>query len=181
MTTKILKNLFHEILKDVIYGEKRLLRTLPKMANGARSQELAAAFERHGDETHGQVERLEKVFEMLGEPPEDRTWPVIGGMIDEGLEFLQQYKTSPALDAGLLAAAQAVGHYKIVRYGTLERWAGVLGMQKAATLLRENLEKECRYNRRLTALADRVVQAETTAETLNFEAAPSAVHLSEAA
>jgi ferritin-like metal-binding protein YciE len=177
MTAKILENLFHEILKDVFYGEKRLLRSLPKMAKGVSLQELAAAFERHGDEIQGQVERLEKVFETLGKPPEDRTWPVIGSMIDEALEFLQQYKASPALDAGLLAAAQAVGHYKIVRYGTLERWAGVLGMQKAAMLLSENLEKACLYNRRLTALTDYVVQA----ETLNFETAPSAVHLSEAA
>jgi ferritin-like metal-binding protein YciE len=181
MAAKTLENLFHEILKEVYYAEKRLLRAMPKMAKGARSRVLAAAFERYGAQAQGQIQRLETIFEMLGKRPEDRTWPVIGGMIDEGLDFLQHYKTSPALDAGLLAAAQAVGQCQSVRYATLKRWAAVLGMQGAAKLLDESVQAESRNSRRLNTLADSVLQAETAEETLNFDAVQPAASFSEAA
>ena len=181
MADKTLENLFHEILKEVYYAEKRLLRSAPKMAKGARSQPLAAAFEGYGTQAQRQIRRLETIFEMLGKPPEDRTWPVIGGMIDEGLDFLQHYPTSPALDAGLLAAAQAVGQCQIVRYATLKRWAAVLGMWEATKLLDESVEAESRNSRRLNALADGVLKVETTEDTLNFEAVQPAASFPEAA
>ena len=181
MAVKTLENLFCEILKEVYYAEKRLRRAVPKMAKGARSQALAAVFEGYGTRSQRQIERLEKIFEMLGKSPEDRTWPVIGGMIDEGLEFLQRYEASPALDAGLLAAAQAVGQCQIVRYATLKRWAAVLRMQEAAKLLDESLQQEVRNSRRLTALADSVLPAEFTEETFDFEAMQHAASFPEAA
>lgn len=180
MAAKTLENLFHEILKDVYYLEKRLLRTLTKMARGANSQELAAIFEKHRDQTDGQVQRLEKVFAILGKPPEGRTWPVIDGIIDEGLEILEHYKSSPALDAGLLAAAQAVEHYEIARYSTLKRWAEVLGMEDAAKLLGETLQEESQANADLNALAEWTVIVKTV-KTLTVEAVPPAELLPEAA
>jgi ferritin-like metal-binding protein YciE len=181
MAVKSLENLFHEILKDVYYLEKRLLRTLTKMASGANSMELAAIFEKRRDQTERQVQRLEKVFAILGKRPEARPWPMVDGIIDEGPELLEHYKSSPALDAGLLASAQAVAHYEITRYATLKRWAAMLGMQDAARLLDETLLEETQTNQDLTVLADRMANAKTTVTTLSFEAAPHAALLPEVA
>jgi ferritin-like metal-binding protein YciE len=158
-TTKTLDNLFLDTLKDVYYAEKKILRTLPKMAKGTKSKELAAAFEKHRDQTEVQVDRLEKIFEMLGKRAQGKTCPAIDGIIEEGQEIMEDYKSSPALDAGLLAAAQAVEHYEITRYGTLKRWAEVLGMQEAVQLLDETLQEESQTDEDLTALADKQVNA----------------------
>ena len=160
MATKTLDNLFLDTLKDVYYAEKKILRTLPKMAKAANAQELAAAFEKHRDQTEVQVDRLERVFEMLGKRPQGKTCPAIDGIIEEGQEIMDDYKSSPALDAGLLAAAQAVEHYEITRYGTLKRWAEVMGMSEAALLLDETLQEESQTDEDLSALADLKVNAE---------------------
>jgi ferritin-like metal-binding protein YciE len=160
MATKTLDNLFHDGLKDIYYTEKKILRTLPKMAKGAKSKELAAAFEKHRDQTEVQVERLERIFEMLGKRAQGKTCPAIDGIIEEGQEIMEDYKSSPALDAGLLAAAQAVEHYEITRYGTLKRWAEMLGRQEAAQLLNETLQEESLTDEELSALADQQVNAE---------------------
>jgi ferritin-like metal-binding protein YciE len=160
MATKNLENLFHDSLKDIYYAEKKILRTLPKMAKGANSEELKAAFEKHRDQTEGQVERLEQVFEMSGKRAQGKTCPAIDGIIEEGQEILEEYKDSPALDAGLLAAAQAVEHYEITRYGTLRRWAQMLGMSEAADLLAATLQEESQTDEELTALADKQVNQE---------------------
>jgi ferritin-like metal-binding protein YciE len=158
--TKTLDNLFLDTLKDVYYAEKKILRTLPKMAKAANAQELSAAFEKHRDQTEMQVERLERVFEMLGKRAQGKTCPAIDGIIEEGQEIMDDYKSSPALDAGLLAAAQAVEHYEITRYGTLKRWAEVMGMSEAALLLDETLQEESQTDEDLSALADLKVNAE---------------------
>ncbi len=158
--TKTLDNLFLDTLKDVYYAEKKILRTLPKMAKAANAQELAAAFEKHRDQTEVQVERLERIFEMLGKRAQGKTCPAIDGIIEEGQEIMDDYKSSPALDAGLLAAAQAVEHYEITRYGTLKRWAEVMGMSEAALLLDETLQEESQTDEDLSALADLKVNAE---------------------
>jgi ferritin-like metal-binding protein YciE len=158
--TKTLDNLFLDTLKDVYYAEKKILRTLPKMAKAANAQELSAAFEKHRDQTEMQVERLERVFEMLGKRAQGKTCPAIDGIIEEGQEIIDDYKSSPALDAGLLAAAQAVEHYEITRYGTLKRWAEVMGMSEAALLLDETLQEESQTHEDLSALADLKVNAE---------------------
>ncbi|HYD18774.1 MAG TPA: ferritin-like domain-containing protein [Patescibacteria group bacterium] len=164
MATKTLENLFHDTLKDVYYAEKKILKSLPKMAKATESDDLAAAFEKHRDETEGQIERLEQVFEIIGKRPQGKTCPAIDGILEEGEEIMEDYKGTPALDAGLLAAAQAVEHYEISRYGTLKRWAEVLGMRDAAKLLDETLKQESKTDSSLTALADKRVNAKAMQE-----------------
>lgn len=153
-TEKTLDDLFLDTLKDIYYAERKILKALPKMAKGAQSQELKAAFEKHRDETETQVERLQQVFELLGKRPQGKTCPAIDGIIEEGEEILDEYKGSAALDAGLVSAAQAVEHYEITRYGTLKRWATELGMKDASALLSQTLDEESATDEALTALAD---------------------------
>ncbi len=145
---KTLDELFHDTLKDIYYAEKKILSTLPKMAKAAHSEDLTAAFEKHLTETEGQVERLEQVFELIDKKPQGKTCDAINGIIDEGKEIISEYKGSPALDAGLLAAARAVEHYEISRYGTLKAWAEELGMSEAVKLLDATLSEEKENRRR---------------------------------
>jgi ferritin-like metal-binding protein YciE len=161
---KMLYDLFHDTLKDIYFAEKKILATLPKMKKAAHSEELAAAFEKHHGETAEHVQRLEQVFEIIGEKPQSKTCDAIKGIIDEGSEIMEEYKGSPALDAGLLAAAQAVEHYEMSRYGTLIAWAGKLELRKAAALLSETLEEEKATDAALTELAETVVNAEAQEE-----------------
>lgn len=154
MKTKTLEELFHETLKDIYYAERKILRALPKMARGAKSPDLKAAFQKHKDETELQVERLQQVFELIGKPARGKTCPAIDGILEEGEEALQDFADSPALDASLIAAAQAVEHYEIARYGTLRRWAEVMGMKDAAKLLDQTLQEEGMTDESLTQLAD---------------------------
>jgi len=120
MAEKTLATLFHDTLKDIYYAERNILKALPKMARGAQSKELKQAFEAHKEQTQGHVERLQQVFELIGKRAQGKTCPAIDGIIEEGEEILAEYKGTPALDAGLIAAAQAVEHYEITRYGTLK-------------------------------------------------------------
>jgi ferritin-like metal-binding protein YciE len=152
--TKGLEDLFMDGLKDIYYAEKKIVKALPKMAKGAESEELAAAFEKHLGETEVQIERLEQVFQLLGKPARGKTCPAIDGILEEGSEILQDYKGAPALDAGLVAAAQAVEHYEIARYGTLVTWAGMLGMTDAAAILGETLAEEEGTDEALSALGE---------------------------
>lgn len=154
MADKTLENLFHDTLRDIYYAERKILKSLPKMKRAAQSEKLKAAFEKHEGQTEGQIERLEKVFEIIGKSPRGKTCDAINGILDEGDEIAQEYKDSPALDAGLLAAAQAVEHYEITRYGTLKRWANVLGLDEAVKLLDETLEEELQTDEDLTSIAD---------------------------
>jgi ferritin-like metal-binding protein YciE len=158
--TKVLEDLFLEQLQDIYYAEKKILKALPKMAKAAQTPKLAAAFEKHFTETEGQVERLERVFGLIGETPKGKTCPAIDGIIEEGEDVMKEMKGQPALDAGLLAAAQAVEHYEIARYGTLKRWAGMLDMADAVKLLDETLQQESKTDEDLTKLADKQVNWE---------------------
>jgi ferritin-like metal-binding protein YciE len=124
------------------------------MAKAAQSDKLRAAFEKHHGETEGQVERLEQVFQLLDKPARAKTCDAIQGILDEGKEIMDEYKGCEALDAGLLAAAQAVEHYEISRYGTLKQWALQLGMKDAARLLDETLQEEKKTDVSLTTLAE---------------------------
>jgi len=151
---KTLEDLFLDGLKDIYYAEKKIVKTLPKMAKGAESEEVAAAFERHLAETETQVERLEQVFDLLGKAARGKTCPAIDGIIEEGSEILQEYKGVPAIDAGLVAAAQAVEHYEIARYGTLIAWAEQLGMSEAAELLKKTLAEEEATDESLSKLGE---------------------------
>jgi len=163
MAEKDLNTLFHEGLKDIYYAERKILKALPKMARGARSQELKAAFQEHREQTQGQLERLQRVFELIGKRAQGKTCPAIDGIIEEGEELLDEFKGQPAIDAGLLAAAQAVEHYEIARYGTLKRWATVLGLDDAAELLGDTLSEESDTDEKLTELADASVNGEAVA------------------
>jgi ferritin-like metal-binding protein YciE len=161
---KTLQDLFHDTLKDIYFAEKKILAALPKMAKAAQNEELRAAFEKHEGETEGQVERLEKVFQAIGEKPAGKTCDAIMGIIEEGKEIMDEYKGSPAHDAGLLAAAQAVEHYEISRYGTLRTWAEELGHDNAAKLLAQTLDEEEATDEALTELAEELVNQEAQAE-----------------
>jgi ferritin-like metal-binding protein YciE len=160
---KLLSDLFHDTLKDVYFAEKKILNTLPKMAKAAQSRELKAAFTKHERETRGQVKRLEQVFKILGKKPQAKKCEAIMGITKEGAEIMTEYKGMPALDAGLAAAAQAVEHYEMSRYGTLKTWAQELGMPDAASLLDATLKEEKATDAALTALAKSVVNVEAEA------------------
>jgi ferritin-like metal-binding protein YciE len=154
---KNLNDLFLDTLRDIYYAEKQILKALPKMAKAASSDKLRAAFEKHHGETEGQVERLEKIFELIDKPARGKTCEAIQGILDEGTEIMDEYKGSEALDAGMLAAAQAVEHYEISRYGTLKQWAQQLGMKEAVRLLNETLQEERKTDESLTSLAEAAV------------------------
>jgi ferritin-like metal-binding protein YciE len=154
MAEKTLNDLFLTTLKDVYYAEKAILRALPKMAKAAESDEVKAAFLKHRDETAGHVERLEQVFDILGKKASGKTCEAIKGIIEEGQEIMEDFEDSDALDAGLIAAGQAVEHYEISRYGTLRTWAQQLGMRDAAKLLDQTLAEEKKTDQLLTQLAE---------------------------
>jgi ferritin-like metal-binding protein YciE len=119
---KTLDDLFHDTLKDIYFAEKKILTTLPKMAKAAQSEELKAAFEKHRTETEVRTSTSKGVFAVIEQKPQGKTCAAINGITEEGAEIMEEYKGSPVLDAGLLAAAQEVEHYEISRYGTLIAW-----------------------------------------------------------
>jgi ferritin-like metal-binding protein YciE len=161
---KNLHDLFHDTLKDVYFAEKKILATLPKMAKAAKSPELKKAFEKHRGETEGQVDRLEQVFAMIDAKPQAKTCDAIMGLVKEGEGVIEDFKDSPALDAGLLAVAQAVEHYEMSRYGTLKAWATELGVDGAVKLLDATLQEEKKTDAALTALA--MASVNDTADTV---------------
>src|SRR5665213_807159 len=160
---KTLEELFHDTLKDIYFAEKKILSTLPKLAKAAENDELREAFTKHVVQTEGHVERLEEVFGIIDKKPRGKTCRAIIGITDEGAEVMSEYKDSPALDAGLLAAAQAVEHYEISRYGTLRTWAKELRMSDAADLLQATLDEEEQTDELLTQIAESVVNQEAEA------------------
>jgi len=156
----LLSDLFHDTLKDIYFAENKILKTLPKMAKAAQSKELQKAFTKHLRETEGQVRRLNQVFKMIGKPPRGKTCAAINGITEEGAEIMKDFKRMPALDAGLLAAAQTVEHYEMSRYGTLRTWAEELGLPEAARLLQATLDEEKATDAALTQLAKSHVNIE---------------------
>lgn len=165
--TKELSDLFLDTLKDIYFAEKKILSALPKMAKAAKSPKLKAAFEKHERETDGQIERLDEVFAAIGQTPRGKTCDAILGILDEGKEVMSEYRGMPALDAGLLAAAQAVEHYEISRYGTLKTWATELGYKDVVKLLEATLREEKDTDSALSSLA----QAEVNTHAEAAEAA----------
>ena len=157
---KTLDDLFLDTLKDIYYAERQILKALPKMAKAAESAELTAGFEQHRQETETQVERLEQIFELLGKTPRGKTCDAILGILEEGKSIMEEYKGTSALDAGLVAAAQAVEHYEIARYGTLKTWANQLGMKEAVALLDATLKEETATDMKLSKLATTQVNRE---------------------
>jgi ferritin-like metal-binding protein YciE len=151
---KTLDDLFLDTLKDIYYAEKQIVKALPKMTKAAQSQELKAGFEQHLQETEGQIERLDQVFEMLGKPARGKTCDGILGILEEGKTIMDEFKNTAALDAGLISAAQAVEHYEISRYGTLKTWAQQLGMNDAVKLFDATLKEEIATDQKLTQVAE---------------------------
>jgi ferritin-like metal-binding protein YciE len=160
---KKLDELFHDTLKDIYFAEKKILATLPKMAKAAQSPDLKQAFEKHRGETEGHVARLEEIFGAIDKKPQAKTCDAIVGITDEGAEIMKEYKDSSALDAGLLAAAQAVEHYEISRYGTLKTWAQELGLNDAVQLLDQTLDEEKNTDATLTKIAEAAVNQQAEA------------------
>jgi ferritin-like metal-binding protein YciE len=159
-----LQDLFLETLKDIYYAEKAILKALPKMAKKASSEDLATAFETHRDETEQQVTRLEDIFEILDKPARGKKCPAIDGILEEGQEIIKEAKDDTVRDAGMLAAAQAVEHYEISRYGTLKAWAEKLGLDDVAALLDATLEEEKATDLKLTDLAESEINIEANEE-----------------
>ncbi|AHB47705.1 hypothetical protein W911_03630 [Hyphomicrobium nitrativorans NL23] len=148
-----LEKLFEDTLRDIYYAEKAIIKNLPKMARKADSDDLKAAFEEHIVQTEEQVARLEQIFEMIGKSARGKRCPAIDGLAEEASEIMQEAKDKTVRDAGMLAAAQAVEHYEIARYGTLAAWADKLGMADAAELLRTTLQEEKDTDAKLSELA----------------------------
>ncbi|MET0671722.1 MAG: ferritin-like domain-containing protein [Xanthobacteraceae bacterium] len=161
---KKLDDLFHDTLKDIYYAEKKILSALPKMAKAAQNPDLKAAFEKHRGETEQQVARLEQVFASIDAKPQGKKCAAIEGILDEGKEIIEDYKGSPALDAGLISAAQAVEHYEITRYGTLATWADELGNSEGAKLLKATLAEEEDTDEALSELAETTVNQQAQQE-----------------
>lgn len=151
---KTLDDLFLDTLKDIYYAEKQIAKTLPKMAKAAQSDELKEGFQKHLEETHGQIERLEQVFDIIGKPARGKTCEAILGIIEEGKEIIEEFKGAPALDAGLISAAQAVEHYEMARYGTLKTWAQQMGKLDVVRLLDANLKEEMATDQKLSEVAE---------------------------
>jgi ferritin-like metal-binding protein YciE len=154
MAENDLKSLFLHQLKDTYYAENAIVKALPKMAAAARSEDLRGAFAVHLEETKKHVERLDQVFRQLGEQPQGVECKAINGFIAEGDEVGQEFQGSDALDAGLIAAAQAVEHYEITRYGTMIAWAKQLGLGEVEGLLKETLAEEESTDELLSEMAE---------------------------
>lgn len=151
-TMKSLNELFEHTLQDVYYAENAITKALPKVAKAAKSSELKKVAEEHLDETKDQIKKLEAVFKSIGKKPEGEKCDAIEGLIKEA-DGLMDEASGTALDAGLLAACQAVEHYEIARYGSLREWAKLLGHEEAHNLLGEILDQEKAANSKLTNLA----------------------------
>ncbi|BCJ90962.1 YciE/YciF family protein [Terrihabitans soli] len=153
MSVKSMDDLFLHLLKDMYHAEKQVLKALPKMAKNSESSELKDAFETHLKETEGQVERLEKVFDLLGKRAQGKPCAAMEGLVEEGKEAMDEIEDAEVLDAALLAGAQAVEHYEISRYGTLIAWAKQIGLKEAVSLLEQNLNEEKNADKILNQIA----------------------------
>jgi len=150
---KKLEELFLHLLKDVYHAEKQLLRAMPKMAKAAENEEFRKAMETHREETVGQVERLEQIFEQLGRRARGEPCEAMQSLVEEAKQVMEEAEDPDVMDAGVLAAAQAIEHYEIARYGTLRAWAEQLGMKDAARLLQQTLDEEKKTDQLLSEIA----------------------------
>ena len=164
MKMEDLKDLFIDELKDLYSAENQITKALPKMAKAATSPDLRKGFELHLEQTHGQIARLERIFEELGESPKGKKCHGMEGLLEEGKELMGEDAEPEVMDAGLISAAQRVEHYEIAGYGTVKTYAKLLGMAKAADLLEQTLNEEKETDTKLTGLSGKInVQAEKAA------------------
>lgn len=153
MKMQTLKDLYIDELKDVYDAENQLLKALPKMAKAADNEELRAAFEQHLDQTQTQIERLEQVFEELGEKAKGVKCEAMKGLLEEAKSMMEDAEDADVRDAAMICAAQKVEHYEIATYGTLRTYAELLGFDEQAELLQETLDEEKETDENLTELA----------------------------
>ena len=158
-----LHDLFLHTLQDIYYAENQIMKALPKMIDKATAPALKKGFEKHLKETEGQIARLERAFASLDEKAKAVTCPAIDGIIKEANEIAGEVSDKAVLDAALIAAAQAVEHYEITRYGTLIAWANGLGHSEAAALFAETLAEEKATDEKLTAMAESKANAKAAA------------------
>lgn len=156
-----LREFFVDALKDIYWAEKALTKALPKMSKNATTKKLIEAIDSHLTETEGQIERLEKVFELIGEKAVAKKCDAMDGLIKEGESILEETQPGPVRDAGIIAASQKIEHYEIATYGTLCAYAKTLGEEEAGKLLHESLEEEKKADKTLT---------EAAYNNINFEA-----------
>lgn len=156
-TTKGLNDLLLSFMQDIYYAERQILKALPKMAKAATNPQLKEAFTHHREETQGQVERLQKAFEVLGKRARGVTCEAINGLIEEGEEVIEEFPEGSVRDAGLAACAQAVEHYEIARYGALIAWARTVGQKEIVSLLEETLAEEKKADTLLNQLASKEI------------------------
>jgi ferritin-like metal-binding protein YciE len=157
MAEKDLGELFLHTLKDVYFAEHEILKTLPKMSQAAKNGRLKQAFDQHRVQTEGQIQRLQQVFSILDQKAEGAPCEAIKGILAEGSEVMEEFAGGPALDASLIAAAQAVEHYEIARYGALCSWAELVDLGGVETLLEETLDEEKETDLLLTQLAEEAI------------------------
>jgi len=155
-----LQKLYLEELRDLYSAENQILKALPKMAKAASTPQLQAAFQEHLEQTKGQVERLEQIFEALGKSPKGKTCAAMEGLVKEGEELMSQKAEPAVLDAGLIAAAQRVEHYEMAGYGTVRSYARLLKDEESARLLQQTLEEEEQTDKKLTQLAESTINIE---------------------
>jgi ferritin-like metal-binding protein YciE len=173
MEMESLKELYIDELKDLYSAEKQLVKALPKMAKNATNPELKDAFTTHLQETEGHVERLEQIFEMLGERPGGKKCKGMEGLVEEAKELLEEDATEAVLDAGMISKAQHVEHYEMAGYGTVRTYARLLGLDDQADLLQETLDEEGHANELLTQIAESSVNLEAEAGSEDEESTSS--------
>ena len=164
MKLETLKPLYIDELRDLYNAENQLVKALPKMAKAASSEELQDAFEKHLEQTKSHVDRLEEVFEEIGEKPKGKTCKAMKGLIDEGSEILKEDGEESVIDAGIIVAAQKVEHYEIASYGSVRTFAQLLGKDRSADLLQRTLDEESEANEVLNKLAEDIVNPEALME-----------------
>ncbi len=164
MKLETLKTLYIDELRDLYNAENQLVKALPKMAKAASSEELQDAFEKHLEQTKSHVDRLEEVFEEIGEKPKGKTCKAMKGLIDEGSEILKEDGEESVIDAGIIVAAQKVEHYEIASYGSVRTFAQLLGKDRSADLLQRTLDEESEANEVLNKLAEDIVNPEALME-----------------
>ena len=157
MAEKNMRDLFLHTLKDVYFAEHEILKNLPKMSQAAKNDRLKQAFDQHRVQTEGQIQRLEQVFRLIDQKAEGVPCEAIKGILTEGSEVMEEFAGGPALDAGLIAAAQAVEHYEIARYGALRSWAELVELGEVEALLEATLDEEKETDAVLTQLAEEAI------------------------
>ena len=154
---KTMDDLFLHVLQDIYYTENQIVKSLPEMIELATNRDLTTALKNHLSETEKQVQRLEQAFQLLGQEPKGTSCPAIDGIIEEAEELSGEIADKQVLDAAIIAAAQAVEHYEITRYGTLIAWAEELGNDAVGKLLKQTLDEEKAADKKLTGIAEKKV------------------------